>query len=86
MLVLSFEGSDTERTVSLLLQVQVNPRGLDFKGLVQATGNAAAAARSEMPAWMVRAIERRAMEAQPDHWINRGPLTRRVQVSWATGV
>jgi len=75
---------DTELTVSLPLTVKVDLRGLDFKGLVQAIGEAAAAACSEMLAWMVRAVERRAMEAQPDRWINRGQLTRRVQVSWGT--
>jgi hypothetical protein len=84
MLVLSFEGSDTGLTVSLPLRVKVDLRGLDFKGLVQAIGEAATAACSELLGWMVRAVERRAMEAQPDRWVNRGQQTRRVQVSWGT--
>jgi hypothetical protein len=75
---------DTKLTVSLPLQVKVDLRGLDFNRLVQAIGKAAAATYSELPAWMVRAAERRAMGAQPDRWINRGQLTRRVQGSWGT--
>src|SRR3972149_5130840 len=85
MPVLSFEGSDTELRVSLPLQVKVDLRGLDFNGLVQAIGKAAAATCSELLGWMVRAAERRAMEAQPDRWINRGQQTRRGQVGWGTG-
>ncbi len=84
MPALSLEGLETELTVSLPWRVTVDLRGLDFKGLVQAIGEAAAAASSELLGWMVRAIERRGMEAQPDRWIHRGPLTRRVQVSWGT--
>ena len=76
--------SDTELTVSLPLQVKVDLRGLDFKGLVQAIGKAADAACSELLGQMVRAVERRALAAQPHRWVNRGPLSRRVQVSWGT--
>jgi hypothetical protein len=75
---------DTELTVSLPLQVKVDLRGLDFNGLVQAIRKTAATAGSELLGWMVRAIERRAMKAQPDRWINRGQQTRRVQVSWGS--
>ena len=75
---------DTELTVSLPLRVKVDLRGLDFKGLVQAIGEGAAAACGELLGWMVRAIERRAMEAQPDRWVHRGQLTRQVEVSWGT--
>ena len=71
----------TERTVSLPLRVKVNLRGLDFKGLVQALREAADAACGELLGQMVRAIERRAMADQPHRWVNRGPLSRRVQVS-----
>jgi hypothetical protein len=84
MLALSFEGLGTELTLSLPRQVKVDLRRLDFKGLVQAMGKIATAACSELLGWMVRAVQRRAMEAQPNCWINRGPLTRRVEVSWGT--
>ena len=76
--------SDTELTVSLPLTVKVDLRGLDFKGLVQAIREAADAACGELLRWMVRAVERRAVAAQPDRWVNRGRLTRRVRVSWGT--
>ena len=48
--------SDTELTVSLPLQVKVDLRGLDFKGLVQAIRKAADSACSELLGWMVRAV------------------------------
>ena len=73
--------SDTELTVSLPLQVKVDLGGLDFKGLVQAIRMATDAACSELLGQMVRAIEQRAIAAQPHRWVNREPLTRRVQVS-----
>ena len=76
--------SDTELTVSLSLQVKVDLRELDFKGLAQAIREAVDAACGERLGPMVRAIERRAMAARPDRWVNRGQLTRRVQVSWET--
>ena len=76
--------SDTELTVSLPLTVKVDLRGLDFKGLVQVIREAADAACGELLGWMVRAVERRAIAAQPHRWVNRGPMTRRVQVSWGT--
>ena len=57
--------SDTELTVSLPLQVKAELRGLDFKGLVQAVREATDAACSEPLGWMVRAVERRAVAAQP---------------------
>jgi integrase len=75
---------DTDLTGSLPLQVKVELRGLDFKGLVQVIGKAATAARGELLGWTVRAIERRAMEARPGRWMNRGQLTRRVPVSRGT--
>ena len=76
--------SDTELTVSLPLTVTVDVRGLDFKGLVEAIQGAAASSCTELLAWMVRAVERRALQGQPDRWINRGQQTRRVQVGWGT--
>jgi hypothetical protein len=51
--------SDTERTISLPLRVKVDLRRLDFNGPVQAIGEAATAASSELLGWMVRAVERR---------------------------
>jgi hypothetical protein len=44
MPALSLEGLDAELTASLPLQVNVDLRGLDFHGLGQAIGKAAAAA------------------------------------------
>ena len=58
--------------MSLPVTVKVDLRGLDFNGLVEAIQKAAAAACREILGWMVRAIERQAMAAQPDRWINRG--------------
>ena len=76
--------SDTEVTVSLPLRVKVELCGLDIKELVQAIREAVDTACGERLGPMVRAIERRAMAARPDRWVNRGQLTRRVQVSWET--
>jgi hypothetical protein len=44
MLVLSFEGLNTELTVSLLPQVKVDVVGLDFNAQGRALGKAGAAA------------------------------------------
>ena len=76
--------SDTELTVSLPLRVKVELRGLDIKELVQAIRETVDAPCGELLRPMVRAIERRAMAARPDRWVNRGQLTRRVHVSWGT--
>ena len=70
--------------MSLPVTVKVDLRELDFNGLVEVIQKAAPAACSELLGWMVRAIERRVMEAQPDRWINCGLQTRRIQVSWGT--
>ena len=74
--------SDTELTVSHLLCIKVDVRGLDFNGVVEAIQAEAGEACSELLGQAMRAAERWARQRQPDRWVNRGQQTRRVRLPW----
>ena len=74
--------SDTELTVSHPLVIRVDPKGLDFNGLVQAIVAEANRACGELLGQALRAVERWAWERQPDRWANRGQQTRRLRLPW----
>lgn len=74
--------SDTELTVSHVLTLRVDLRGLDFNGLVRAISEASARACGELLGKACRAVERAAMERLPRRWANRGQQVRTLRLPW----
>jgi len=74
--------SDTELTVSHVLALRVDLRGLDFNGLVRAISEASARACGELLGKACRAVERAAMARAPRRWENRSQQKRTLRLPW----